>query len=305
MEVPPEAPGYENRAAVLGAIVSGELETVKPPVGTPAGVREIPHLVYGLGGGRDLELDLVLPESEEPTPKPLLVFIHGGAWAGGKREDYRVYQYHFAQRGYPTATVSYRLVREAIFPAAIEDVKGAIRWLRAQSDVYGYPKDRIVAIGGSAGGHLAMLAGYADREAGLEGEAGFPLVSSAVQAVVNFYGPCDLTTEFAIAQESVHRFLGAQYEEEPGLYAKASPLTYLDPMDPPTLIVHGALDEVVPIAQSDTLAQRLKEKGVVYQYDRLEGWPHSMDVAVPVFDRVTVVLENFLETTFPTATSEP
>ncbi|MEA3365474.1 MAG: alpha/beta hydrolase, partial [Candidatus Hydrogenedentes bacterium] len=188
----------------------------------------------------------------------------------------------------------YRLVDQAKFPAAVEDAKCAVRWMRAHAGEYGIDPDNIAVIGGSAGGHLAMMVGYSD-DSEFKGAGDYQDVSSAVQAVVNFYGPYDLTADIAKESGDVKDFLGATYEENPNIYLEASPMHYLDEGGPPTLIFHGTIDDVVPIEQSDRLAARLEELGISHEYLRFEGWPHTMDLAGPVNERCRWFMYRFFE----------
>jgi acetyl esterase/lipase len=226
---------------------------------------------------------------------PALVFIHGGAWRSGNKNDYRFYCCRYAERGYVAVTVGYRFTQEAPFPAAVNDAKCAVRWLRANAQQYGVDADKIAVLGGSAGGHLSMMVGYSADMPELEGDGGHGGVSSRVQAVVNLYGPTDMTVEFAQDKPVVIEFLGGkQFSEAPELWAQASPMTYVTKDDPPTLILHGTTDDVVPVNQADLLAAKLAEIGVPYVYDRLEGWPHAMDVARDVNDRCLWFMDRFL-----------
>jgi acetyl esterase/lipase len=171
----------------------------------------------------------------------------------------------------------------APFPAAVEDAKCAIRWLRANAEKLGVDPDRIGVAGGSAGGHLSMMVGYAPDTPELEGTGGHSDTSSRVQAVVNLYGPTDLTTTFARSNRVVIDFLGGKtMDEAPDLYRLASPISHVTKDDPPTLILHGSIDSTVPIEQADLLVDKLKSTGVAFDYDRVEGWPHSMDVEASV-----------------------
>src|SRR5262249_42015732 len=151
-------------------------------------------LVYGNGGGIDLMLNLAMPKSGE-GPFPAIVCIHGGAWKAGKRQDLDRTVETLAGRGYVAATVSYRLTSTAPFPAQIKDCKAAVRWLPANGPKYKINRDRIAAIGFSAGAHLACLLGTTDKQDGFEGSGGNPEESSRVQAVVSFFGPTDFTTK--------------------------------------------------------------------------------------------------------------
>ncbi len=296
---PPVPEGFASAPEVHAAILAGKVAIIDRNAPVPEGVTEIKDVEYGnIGGTRPLLLDLYLPQGEPKKPRPALVFIHGGGWKSGNRADYRFYTGHFAKLGYVAATISYRLSGEALFPAAIQDAKCAVRWLRVNAEKYAIDPDKIVAIGGSAGGYLSMMLGYATDVPEWEDVGGNEGVSSRVQAVVNLYGPVDLTAEEAKRAGVVKAFLGKTYEEDPDLYVKASPITYLTPDDPPTLILHGTIDETVPIAQADLLARKLKELGVMYLYDRVEGWPHTMDLALDVNTRCRYFIEEFLRRVF-------
>ncbi len=299
----PEAPGYGSRAEVMARILTGQLKLIGKPDRLPADTRLDAGVVYGTVGDRELEMDIVRPDPADADRaentgrdgRPALLFIHGGAWAKGSREDYYVYTHHFASLGYVCATASYRLVREAPFPAAVKDVKCAIRFLRSHAGDYGIDPEKIAVVGGSAGGHLAMMAAYTGPEDGFDDSGGHAGISSHVSAVVDFYGPADLTTDFAVNAGAVKAFLdGVPYSVNPQLYRQASPVSYLDAGDPPTLIFHGTLDEIVPVNQSNLLAARLRELEIDHYYDRLEGWPHTMDAAVVVNNRTRAVMEWFL-----------
>jgi acetyl esterase/lipase len=296
---PPPAPGYKTPAEVMDAISAGEIKLIKAPKEMPEGVTEQKNIEYGKVGNRSLQLDLYTPEKIS-KPVPGLIFIHGGGWDGGSRDVYKPYTVSYAKKGYVAATISYRLSGEAPFPAAVEDAKCAVRWLRANAAKYHVDPKKIAVIGGSAGGHLSLMVGYSSDVPELEGNGGNPKVSSRVQAVVDFYGPYDLTTEFARKAGVVKKFLGGKtYDEAPELYKQASPMTYLTKNDPPTLILHGTIDDVVPIEQSDRLAARLKALGIPVVYDRLEGWPHTMDAAEIVHQRCQYFMDRFFAKYLP------
>jgi acetyl esterase/lipase len=223
----------------------------------PAGVMYEPDIVFGKGGDVDLALDIARPEKLD-KPTPCVVFIHGGGWTGGNRKVHVKEILDFAQRGYVSATIQYRLVPKAIFPAQVEDVKCGIRYLRANADKYKIDPNKIGAVGFSAGAHLSMLLGTMDKKDGLEGKGGNADQSSKVQAVVAFFGPTDLAAEFPATTIDVpsliHNFLGGTKDEKPDNYKAASPITYVDKDDAPTLIYHGMKDRLVPFAQAEKMA---------------------------------------------------
>ena len=298
-EIPPVPQGYENEQAVVSAILLGKIKLIDAKnVAVPDNVEEILNLEYGTGGRRKLHLDLYLPKSRAKAT-PAIIFIHGGAWKSGERGDMKFYCVKFAEKGYVTATVTYRLTAEAPFPAAVHDVKCAVRWLRANAVKYNIDTERIAVSGNSAGGHLSMMIGYSD-DPSLEGSGGSNDLSSRVCAVVNFYGPTDLTTDFAKKQPLVEDFLGGKtFHEAPDIYKLASPLFHLTKEDPPTLTFHGTIDSTVPVVQADKLADKLKELGIDYVYERYEGWPHVMDLAETVNRRCVYQMEQFFKKYIP------
>jgi len=298
-EVPPIPQGYADEQAVMSAILLGQIKLIDAKnIYLPDNVKEILDIEYGTGGERKLQLDMYLPKGRKKAT-PAIIFIHGGAWKSGKRSDMKFYCVKFAEKGYVTATVTYRLTGQASFPAAVHDVKCAIRWLRANAAKYQVDPERIVVSGNSAGGHLSMMIGYSDNQS-LEGSGGNNDVSSRVCAVVNFYGPTDLTTDFAKKQGVVKEFIGGKtFDEAPDAYKLASPIFHLTEDDPPTLIFHGTIDNTVPIAQADKLADKLKELRIDYVYEKYDGWPHVMDLAEAVNRRCVYQMEQFFKKHIP------
>jgi len=299
IEVPPIPEGYTNELAVKTALLLGKIKLIDAAnISTPDNIEEILNIEYGTVGERKLHLDLYLPKARTKST-PAIIFIHGGAWKSGKRSDMKFYCVKFAEKGYVTATVTYRLTGEAPFPAAVHDVKCAVRWLRVNAVKYKLDPEHIVVSGNSAGGHLSMMIGYSD-DPSLEGSGGHNGVSSRVCAVVNFYGPTDLTTDFAQKQGVVEDFMGGKkFNESPDIYRLASPLFHLTKDDPPTLIFHGTIDSTVPIVQADKLAEKLKKLGIDYVYERYNGWPHAMDLAETVNRRCVYQMEQFFKKYIP------
>jgi len=302
----PPPKGYPTENALFAAfglsaigLVDMDLVSMDAVEAGLEGVDIQTDIVYGKGGDKDLQLDLYSPENLTGTV-PGIVFIHGGGWRSGKRQDYALYTSRFAKHGYVVATITYRLRPEGRFPACVEDAKCAIRWMRENAASINVDPDRIAVIGGSAGGHLAMMVGYSSDVPEFEGTGGHEGVSSAVQAVVDIYGPVDFSVYPERNHPLVTDFLQGTFEEKTSTYVKASPITYVDPSDPPTLIIHGTIDTLVPVTQSDLLAEKFQELGMDYWYDRMDGWPHAMDVANPVNQRVEQVAIAFLAEVFGT-----
>ncbi|KAA3610694.1 MAG: alpha/beta hydrolase [Calditrichaeota bacterium] len=290
--------GYFNDTFLKAAYVLGFLKLVdtNPPV--PPELQEYKAIEYKNIDGKSLKLDLYY--KKQITGKaPLLIFIHGGGWRKGKREDYLKYLLDFAGRGYVTATISYRLLPQSTFPDAVEDVICAVRWLRKNADSYHIDPDKIAVIGGSAGGYLASMIGYAADVPQFNIGCETGKTSGRVQAVINLYGPTNLTTEYARTHTSTNNFLGMKYADNPALFATASPLSYISADDPPTLIFHGTLDDLVPVSQSDSLHSKLNSFGITSEYHRLEGWPHTMDLAEPINEYCQFTMTQFLEKYIP------
>jgi len=273
---PEKAPiGYHFEALDYLAIGVGleKLVNLEPEV--PSNIQGFNDIEYKNVNGKSLQID-VYKKKELKEKAPLLVFIHGGGWRSGKRQDYLVYLFDYAEKGYVTATVSYRLKKDSIYPAAIEDVMDAVDFLFQNGETYGYDTSRVALIGGSAGAHLSLLAAYGWENPRIAGNGS----KHRVKAVVDIYGPVDMTTEYAQTQRLVTGFTGHPYNEKPKLYWEASPAKYLNVTSPPTLILHGTSDNLVPVSQSDTLKARLGRIGVPCEYYRLPLWPHAMDMAV-------------------------
>ena len=262
-----------------------------PPI--PADIEQIKDVEYKNINGKSLQLDIYRPKNIV-KPAPLLVFIHGGSWSHGKRSDYLVYLAAFAKKGYMTATVSYRLVKDGYYPACAEDITDAVQWLFRNGENYGYDPDRIALIGGSAGAHLALLAAYGWKNPKLNPDTtAVPQRKHRIKAVVDIYGPVDFTTDYARNQPLIIRFLNHPYNEMPGLYKEASPIQYADKQSPPTMILHGTSDDLVPVSQSDLLKAKLDSLGVPNVYYKVPFWPHAMDVVQRVNDYSQLRMNEF------------
>jgi acetyl esterase/lipase len=291
VRLPADAPSAPWGYPTMNAAMLGYLAGLVKPIDIDAtpdltGVIVERDVEYGRVGDRALLLDVYRPEKPAAKPVPLLIFIHGGGWSGGDKRDYQIYTARFAQRGYVCASVGYRFIKESPFPAAVQDTKCAVRWLRLNAARLGADPEKMVAIGGSAGGHLAMMIGYSADVPELEGDGGHAGVSSRVAGVVDLYGPSDLSIPSAHNNPTAVSFIGQSFDAAPDQYALASPLTHLDANDPPTLIFQGTIDTTVPPEQSDLLAEALQKLDKPYWYARLNGWPHTMDI-IPAVNAYT------------------
>jgi len=287
--------GYHFLIPTYLAIETGLEKLINKTPEIPADIEEIKNIEYKNINGKSLQLDLYKPKNLV-KPAPLLVFIHGGGWSGGERADYLVYLVAFAKKGYITATVSYRLLKDGAYPACVEDITDAVQWFFRNGETYGYDPDRIALIGGSAGAHLAMLAGYGWQKPSTKNDSILlPVSTHRIKAVVDIYGPADLTTEFARNNSTVTSFLAHTYAEAPQLFTEASPIHYLDKNDPPTMILQGTSDQTVPVSQSDDLKERLDSLGIPNVYYRVPLWPHTMDLVQRVNDYSQLKLNDFFK----------
>jgi acetyl esterase/lipase len=293
----PEKPpvGYHFLAPSYLAIWLGLEDLINKTPDIPEDIEEIKNIEYKNINGKSLQLDIYRPKNIAKAA-PLLVFIHGGGWKGGQRSDYLVYLVAFAKREYITATVSYRLLKDGPYPACAEDITDAVSWFYNNGEKYGYDPDRIALIGGSAGAHLALLAAYGWGNTVKNSDSiNIPEKKHRIKAVVDIYGPVDLTTEYARNHSLVASFIDRTFEDAPELFLEASPVHFLDKSDPPTMILHGTSDELVPISQSDLLKAKLDSLGVPCVYYRLPLWPHTMDVVQRVNDFSQLKMNEFFE----------
>ncbi len=236
---------------------------------------------YGKAGERVLTLDIVQPKQPSDTPRPVIVFIHGGAWRAGNKSQGVGLLTRFAATGnYFCVSVGYRLSGEATWPAQIHDCKAAIRFLKANAKKYNIDPEKIGVWGISAGGHLVSLLGTTADVKDLEGDCGWPEQSSRVACVVNFCGPTDFMAIGKLlkgdAVAAVSALLGGPIDQKADAAKQASPVTHVSKDDAPILIVHGTADNVVPFSQAEVFYQALKKAGVDATLVRIEGGGHGI-----------------------------
>ena len=264
--------------ALILAIDNGtRAQQAKPGPNVPDTVVFEPGIEYGNPDGQHLKLDLARPKSGA-GPFPAVLCIHGGGFRAGSREGYDGLCVRLAERGYVAATASYRLAPKYQFPAAVHDVKAAVRWLRSQAQQYHIDPERIGATGGSAGGHLAQFLAVTGDVRQFEGDGSIPGVSSRVACVVNVYGPSDFTQSYGNsvdAAEVLPLWLGGNLEQARARHILASPLYWVTPEAAPTLCIHGTADKYVAHDQSVRLVERLRAAGVEADLLTLPGAGHG------------------------------
>jgi len=257
--------------ALIGAMAVAFRFWPRPPV-------EL-DVEYGESGGRSLRLDIYRPVGWN-GPRPAVLLIHGGGWVEGNKASEREDAEGLARAGYVGIPVGYRLARNDAtrHPAQVEDVRRAIRWVRANAVSLGVDPRRVGAWGGSAGGHLAAILGTTDVPgSGLDDPEG---VSSRADCVVDCSGPTDFTdaSNPPLGPDALWmagNFLGKARDRDPVARRDASPVAHVDARSAPTLIIHGTADDVVPLAQSRKLRDALSQAGVEVKLVEFEGAGHS------------------------------
>lgn len=246
----------------MAAFVPGDIETLS----------DIP---FTADDGPVLKLDIYrLRGVSYERPQPLVIWIHGGGWMTGNK-DLGVERIHgLVRAGFIGASVDYRLSHDALFPAQLHDCKCAVRFLRANASSYNVDAARVGAWGASAGGHLASLLAVTGRERSLEGTRGWDTASSEIHGACSWFAPSDLNLggrfppgvapRFPSMDETsaAGRLVGGAVAQRQELVALANPIRHIHPGVPPILLMHGARDDVVPLAASERFYQALVERGI-------------------------------------------
>lgn len=266
---------------------------VKPDGGPSlTGSASDPHLelnvVYSSPNGNDLKMNFVRPAGNGPFP--LVLCIHGGGWQFGSHNEYLDFQKAFAAAGIASASVQYRFAPKSRFPAQLDDITASVRFLVGNHKRFRIDPDRLGMTGGSAGGHLALLAAFTE------------IKGCSVKAVVNIAGPTDLRTFSSSSSgdaamkaalkrtsaELLEDLLGTK-DRKTAIYAKASPVTLIHKNVPAVLTIHGTDDDIVPFSQAEALHAALKKAGATERLFPIKGgghdfakWPEKERLAVAV-----------------------
>lgn len=269
------------RGAFLWSFAAGIAATSGPGHAEPT-LKTTADIEYARVADQPLRLDLYQPTT---GAAPLLIWVHGGGWEAGSKSPMPLTG--LVEHGYAVASLDFHPASAARFPGQVHEIKAAIRFLRASARRYGYDARRIGILGASSGGHLAALVGTTNGQAELEGTLGdHPSESSAVQAIVSFFGASNLTTILAqstpfglrIRQPALQRLLGAQPDENEAAAKLASPVFQVDASDPPLLMLHGDQDPQMPINQSHELQGQYERHGLESQLIVVHGAAHGGDV---------------------------
>ena len=234
-------------------------------------VKVIDNISYREGDSKSWKLDLAMPENFGTTPRPAIVIVHGGGWRAGSKKDlvYRDLLLDYAFQGYLTVSVEYRFDQETAFPACIEDVKCAVRWLRAHAKEYNIDPDRIGAFGHSAGAYLVLMLAMSSDNKSLEGDGGWNEYSSKINAVVGGSTPTQIGAKRA-------------NWNKPEWW----PIGYISKNTVPMLLIQGIQDPIVKVDLVDDFVAKMKAAGAPdLSYIRIVGGDH--DVAYSDSLRIT------------------
>ena len=233
-------------------------------------------IVIGRAGERDLKADLFLPPESTSNSKAIVI-VHGGGWREGSKEQLRGYGILLSREGFVCLCAEYRLSQEEKWPAQIQDIKCAIRYIRANSDDLDINPSCIGVSGNSAGGHLSLMAGLKNYDNSFDGEGGNSHVSSEVKAICAIYPPTEIR-KFENTDpifDAYKALMGDNAKE--AAYANASPLHKIENEFPPTMLIHGSSDSVVKLSDSTNFYQKLKELDVPAELHIFSEEEHAFD----------------------------
>jgi len=254
-------------------------------------------VIIGKAGDRDLTADVFTPEKIPSKARPAIVFLHGGSWKFGSPSQFHYHSDYLARKyGFLAISVDYRLSGEAIFPAALQDAKCAIRWIRFQAKRLNIDPERIALCGGSAGGHLSSMVATTAGVKGYEGNGGHQRFASHANAVVLFNGEFDMWDLVAKKSliDAMEQFIGGTPTEMPDKYDELSSIKRIDAKTPPTLLLHGTKDTCVSHEQAIAFYNRLREVGVHTELELYEGKPHAWFNKEPDRTETLKRMEKFL-----------
>lgn len=259
----------------LSSYAQYEDTTTYAPVQLPAGFTSQIDVVYAKVGNWDGRMDLYLPAAGE-VPTPLIINIHGGGWNHGVKESQTGYNTFF-KAGFAVANVEYRLTGQATAPAAIEDVRCALIYIIKHAKELNVDANKIVIMGGSAGAHLALMAGMLGNDAKFDSNCAGAVKEIKVAAIIDKYGITDVYDwgyGKVLTSKSARNWLG-KYADDKKFAASVSPISYVTANTPPTFIVHGDADPTVPYQQSVDLFKKLKANDVMAEMITVAGGGHG------------------------------
>lgn len=267
-----------------------------PVVAKPAGVHVSKNITFSMIAERALKLDVFYPVKRKEGGYPAVLLVFGGGWKSGSKEMWEAYGYKLAEEGFVAVAAEYRLSPEAQYPAAVHDLKAAVRWMRAHANVYNIHPNKIAAMGASAGGQLASLLGTTNDNVTLAGAGGHSLYSSDVQAVVNIDGVLAFkhpeSSEGTVAAE----WFGGTYNEKSALWDDASSLNHVDKHTAPVCFIASSNPRFH--AGRTDMIRKLDSLKIYSEVHVFEKTPHTFWLFHPWFDEVLKHTTTFLKKIF-------
>ncbi len=268
----------------------------------PQSVAEMRNVVYADMGTRELQLDIFYPKAKAKKPVPAVLIIHGGGWRSGDRSQHISLAQKMAERGFVAVTAEYRLSTEALYPAALHDLKGAVRWMRANAKKYNIDPDKIASLGFSAGGQLAALLGTTNNISRLEGNAGNTSFSSKINAIVDLDGtlafihPESGEGDDSKSISAATYWFGYTKTQKSELWHEAGALNHVDKNTPPILFINSSVDRMH--AGRDDMRRKLSALGIYSEVQSFPDAPHTFVLFNPWFDPVVGHITTFLQKIF-------
>ena len=267
----------------------------------PANVIEESNLIYKSIGKRNLKLDLFFPD-ESKKPLAIVIFIHGGGWRSGDKSFQHPLASKVASKGFLCTTIEYRLSPEAKYPAAVQDIKSAIKWIKKNAEAYNADSSKVTLLGCSSGGHLAALCGVTNNIPKFESDYLLE-ISSKVNAVIDIDGILDFTHPAESGKDTSELFpsvgklwLGASFKENPEIWIEASPITYISKDSPEFLFINSSIDRFH--AGRDSALVLFKKHSIPFRIETLPDTPHTFWLFEPWFKSTIAIIVNFLKIKF-------
>jgi acetyl esterase/lipase len=267
-----------------------------------ASVKERRNITYCEIGKRKLSLDVFYPSAKTKEKRTAIVIIHGGGWRSGNRTQHHALAQHLANLGYVCFTPEYRLSTEALYPAAVHDLKAALRWLHKNRKKYKIDTAKIAVMGFSAGGQLAALIGTTNGNKKLEGDACYQTASSNVQAIIDLDGTLSFVHPESGEGDDSKKTSAASYwfgyskKENSKTWEEASPLTHVNEATPPTLFINSGVDRMH--AGRDDFMKVLKANNIYTNVKTFKDAPHHFPMFEPWFTPMVQYIDEFLKQVF-------
>lgn len=268
----------------------------------PDTIIEKRNITYANIGKRGLQLDAFYPKSNKKTLRPSILIIHGGGWRSGNRSQHIPLAQRLAALGYVTFTAEYRLSTEALYPAAVYDLKGAVRWIRTNAKKYKIDPNKIASLGFSAGGQLSALLGNTNNMEKFEGNIGELKRSSMINAIIDIDGILAfIHSESGEGNDQKSTSAGTYWfgyskDANPEIWNEASALNYAGKNSPPTLFLNSSVDRMH--AGRDDYRKKLIEFNIYSEVHTFENAPHSFCLLSPWFEPTVAFIDGFLKKIF-------